>query len=173
MKPVRTARVRLPFARTGPSGLARRGLRGGVPLGFVTIALAAALAIGGVALAADECGPPRPGIAIACTPSNYDAAQQGNIFYGSGVPGGDFSIRLADGLAVGFDRDDPDDDIYRADLDPPEKYRYGAVVVVGGGSPPAMATSRSGPPPRWRAPARERMATWSAASGRRAGSGWI
>ena len=134
MKPVRTARVRLPFARTGPSGLARRGLRAGVPLGFVTIALAAALAIGGVALAADECGPPRPGIAIACTPSNYDAAQQGNIFYGSGVPGGDFSIRLADGLAVGFDRDDPDDDIYRADLDPPEKYRYGAVVVVGGES---------------------------------------
>ena len=132
MKPVRYARVRPSFTGIGRSGSAQHGMRAGASLGVATIVLAAALAIGGVALAVDECGPPQSGIAIECTQSNYDAAQQGNIFYGSGVPDGDFSIRLGDGLAADFDRDDPDDDVYRSDLDPPEKYRFGAIVVVPG-----------------------------------------
>ena len=133
MKPVRNSQVRLSFARTGRSGPARRGLRAGGPLGAVIIALAAALGIGGEALAASECGPPQPGIAIQCTPSNYDTAQQGNIFYGAGVPDGDFSIRLGDGLAVAYDRDAPDDDSLLGDFDPAGLSRYGAVVVVPGG----------------------------------------
>ena len=123
------------------------GLHAGVLLGGVTIALATALAVGGAARAAEECGPAPPGMAIECTPANYDAAAGGNIFYGPGVPDGDFSIRLVDRLAVAYDRGNPDDELQLGDFvptglyqyslndfDPTGRYRYGAVVVIAGDS---------------------------------------
>ena len=132
MNPSRDSREWLRFARIGFSDLARQRLHTGVPVGVAVIALAAALAIGGEARAARECGPPQPGVEIQCTPSDYNAAEHGNIFYGAEVPGGDFSIRLADDLAVAYDRDSSDDDLRLGDFDSAGFYRYGAVVVVPG-----------------------------------------
>ena len=134
MNPSRNSREGLRFARIGFSDLARQRLRTGVPVGAVVIALAAALAIGGEARAADECGPPQPGVEIRCTPSDYNAAEHGNIFYGAEVSGGDFSIWLVDDLAVAYDRDAPDDDLQLGGFDSTGLYRYGAVVVVPGDS---------------------------------------
>ena len=97
----------------------------------IVLAALAALALGGDrALAADECGPPEPGVEVVCTPENYDAGEDGNIYYAEEAPDGDFSLRLDEGLAVTYDHDDPDDDVLVSELVPGGRYHYSAVVAV-------------------------------------------
>ena len=56
----------------------------------VAVALAALAGSTGQARAAEECGPAEPGVEIVCSAENYDAAQDGNIYYAEQVPDGDF-----------------------------------------------------------------------------------
>ena len=79
----------------------------------IALGLAVTSTIGGdEALAVDECGAPEPGGEIVCTPSDYDAAEDGNIFYDPDEWHGDFTLRLPDDLVVDYDRDNPGDDVY-------------------------------------------------------------
>ncbi len=79
--------------------------------GLAVIVLAVALGGAGAARAENECGRPEAGTPVDCSPSNYDAATDGNIVYRPGEANGDgFTIRLADDLSIRYDRDDPDDD---------------------------------------------------------------
>ena len=88
-----------------------RRVGGGLPFGFAVIVLAVVLGVSGAARAANECGQPEAGTPIVCSPSNYDAATDGNIVYRPGeASGGDFTIRLSDGLRIRYDRHDPGDD---------------------------------------------------------------
>ena len=83
----------------------------GLPFGVAATVLAIALGGAGAARAENECGRPEAGTPVVCSPSNYDAATDGNIVYRPGeANGGDFAIRLADDLSIRYDRDDPDDD---------------------------------------------------------------
>ncbi len=83
----------------------------GLPSGMAVIVVAVALGVAGTARAENECGQPEAGTQVVCSPSNYDAATDGNIVYRPGeTSGSDFAIRLADGLSIRYDRDDPDDD---------------------------------------------------------------
>ena len=95
---------------TGCPGLARR-VGAGLPFGISVTVLAVALGVAGAARAENECGRPEAGTPIVCSPSNYDAATDGNIVYHpSEANEGDFTIRLVDELSIRYDRHDPDDD---------------------------------------------------------------
>ena len=94
----------------GYPGFARRvGAR--LPFAMAVIVLAVVLGGAGAARAENECGQPEAGVPVVCSPSNYDAATDGNIVYRpSETHKGDFTIRLSDDLAVHYDRHNPDDD---------------------------------------------------------------
>ena len=95
----------------GYPGFARRASPG-LPFGIAVIFLAVVLGVAGAARAENECGRPEAGTPIVCSPSNYDAATEGNIVYHPGEANeGDFSIRLADDLSIRYDRHAPDDDL--------------------------------------------------------------
>lgn len=100
-----------------------------LPAAVVSLTL---LSVAGPARGADECGPAEPGVTIRCTPSGYDASADGNIFYRPGLAGGDFSLRLEDGLSVAYDAEAPDDALRLGDFDTDGLYRHGAVVAVSG-----------------------------------------
>ena len=103
--------VRPVMRDAGYPGLARRASPG-PPFGIAVIVLAIVLGVAGAARAENECGRPEAGTPIVCSPSNYDAATDGNIVYRPGEANeGDFSIRLADDLSIRYDRHDPDDDV--------------------------------------------------------------
>ena len=98
--------IRPGIGDAGSPGLARF-VSAGLPFGIAVIVLGVA----GAARAENECGRPEAGTPIVCSPSNYDAATDGNIVYRpSEAHGGDFTIRLSDDLSIRYDRDDPDDD---------------------------------------------------------------
>ena len=83
----------------------------GLPFGVAATVLAVALGVADAARAENECGRPEAGTPVVCSPSNYDAATDGNIVYRPGeAHEGGFTIRLADDLSIRYDRDDPDDD---------------------------------------------------------------
>ena len=106
-----TSAVRPVMGDAGYPGLARRA-SAGLPLGIAVIVPAVVLGVAGAARAENECGRPEAGTPIVCSPSNYDAATDGNIVYRPGEASkGDFSIRLADDLSIRYDRHDPDDDL--------------------------------------------------------------
>ena len=101
---------------------------GGFPFGIAIIVLAVILNVSGAARAGNECGQPEAGTPIVCSPSNYDAATDGNIVYRPGEANGDdFTIRLTDDLWVRYDRNDPDDDqlVFPGEGDP----LYSAVRI--------------------------------------------
>ena len=64
----------------GYPGFARRASPG-LPFGIAVIFLAVVLGVAGAARAENECGRPEAGTPIVCSPSNYDAATDGNIVY--------------------------------------------------------------------------------------------
>ena len=106
-----TAAVRPVMGNAGYPGLARRA-RVGIPFGIAAIVLTVVFGVADAARAENECGRPEAGTPILCSPSNYDAATDGNIVYRLGEANeGDFSIRLADELSIHYDRHDPDDDV--------------------------------------------------------------
>jgi len=114
----------------GDAGYPGRALRvsAGLPFGIAVIVLAVALGVAGPARAENECGPPEAGTPVVCSPSNYNAATDGNIVYRPGeAHEGDFTIRLTDDLSIQYDRDDPDDDqlVFPVDGDP----LYSAVRI--------------------------------------------
>ena len=75
------------------------------------IVLSVALGGAGGARADNECGEAEAGAPVVCSPSNYDAATDGNIVYHpDSANGGGFTIRLADDLSIQYDRDNPGDD---------------------------------------------------------------
>ena len=97
---------------------------------FIAVALGviALLAVGDVARAENECGPPEPGKELVCLPSNYDPSD-GNIFYGPDKASTDITIRLTEGLSVNYDRNNPGDDVYVPPEDPGNP-RYSAVWIT-------------------------------------------
>ena len=109
------------------------------------VVVAALLAFGADARAEHECGPPEPGVEIVCSPSDYDSSRDGNIFYGPDEANEDFAIRLAEGLAIHYDREVPGDDV-RVPPDDPGNPRYSAVWVTpweSGGDGSGALTLRS------------------------------
>ena len=63
------------------------------------------------ARAEEECGPLADGAPIVCSPSNYDAATDGNIVYRlTNGHGGNVVIRFIDGLSIRYDRGNLSDD---------------------------------------------------------------
>ena len=130
MKKFATLAARPGIGDAGNPGLARR-VSAGLPFGIAVIVLAVALGVAGAARAENECGEPEAGTPVVCSPSNYDAATDGNIVYHpSAADGDDFTIRLTDDLSVHYDRDDPDDDqlIFPVEEDP----LYSAVRIETG-----------------------------------------
>ena len=110
MNKIATLAFRPGIGDAGYPGLARR-MSAGLPFGIAVIGLAVALGVAGAAQAENECGKPEAGTPVVCSPSNYDAATDGNIVYRTGgADEGDFTIRLTDDLSVHYDRDDPFDD---------------------------------------------------------------
>ena len=106
----------------------RKYLNAGISPCIAFIVLSVALGIAGEVRAENECGRPEAGTPVVCSPSNYDAAVDGNIVYHpSETDRGDFTIRLSDGLPVRYDRDDPDDDqlVFPGEGDP----LYSAVRI--------------------------------------------
>ena len=111
MKILTTFAFRPAIGNAVDPGLARRQ-SAGLPFGIAVIVLAVALGAAGAARAENECGEPEAGTPIICSPSNYDAATDGNIVYRpSEANQGDFTIGLTDDLSIRYDRDDPDDDL--------------------------------------------------------------
>ena len=99
--------VRLGIDDAGYAGLA---LRVSARLPFV-IVLFIALGVAGAARAENECGWPQAGTPIVCSPSNYNAATDGNIVYRpSEAIGREFIIRLTDDLSLLYDHRNPNDD---------------------------------------------------------------
>ncbi len=110
MKKSATLSVRPGNGDAGHPGPARR-VCAGLPFGVAATVLAIALGVADAAWAENECGRPEAGTPVVCSPSNYDAATDGNIVYRPGeAHEGGFTIRLADDLSIRYDRDDPDDD---------------------------------------------------------------
>ena len=95
----------------GDPGLARR-VSTKLPFSIAVIVSAIALGVGGAARAENECGRPKAGIPVVCSPSSYDPATDGNIVYRpSEAHGGEFKIRLTDDLSLRYDhRANPNDD---------------------------------------------------------------
>ena len=120
VKNIATSAVRPAIGDADCPGLPRRP-GGGLPIGIAVVVLALVLGVSGAARAANECGQPEAGTPIVCSPSNYDAATDGNVVYRPGeAGGGDFTIRLTDGLWIRYDRHDPGDDqlIFPGEEDP-------------------------------------------------------
>ena len=102
------------------------------PLAVCGLALVAVFAlIAGETLAENECGPAGSGSEIVCAPSNYDSADEGNVFYAPEASDGNFRIRLIDGLVIDYDSDDPDDDAGFSPADPATTL-HGAVSIIPG-----------------------------------------
>ena len=79
--------------------------------GTAVILLTVVLGAVGAARAENECGRPQAGTPIVCSPSNYNAATDGNIVYRlTKADGGNVVIRFVDGLSIRYDRDNLDDD---------------------------------------------------------------
>ena len=96
----------------------------------IALAPAAVFAlIVGETMAENECGPHESGREIICSPTNYDSADKGNIFYSPKASSGNFRIKLIDGLVIGYDRDDPDDDV-PASPSEPEIPLHSAVSII-------------------------------------------
>ena len=110
MKKAAILSVRPGLGDAGHRSLARR-VSAGLPFGVAAIVLAVVLGGAGASRAENECGRPEAGTPVVCSPSNYDAATDGNIVYRPGeAHEGEFTVRLADDLSIRYDRDDPDDD---------------------------------------------------------------
>ena len=127
MNELATLAFRPRIGDAGYPSLVRR-VSTGLPFGIAVIVLAVALGVAGAAHAENECGEPEAGTPVVCSPSNYDAATDGNIVYRTGeAHEGDFTIRLTDDLSVHYDRDDPDDDqlVFPGEEDP----LYSAVRI--------------------------------------------
>ena len=104
-------------------------MRAWTPKTAIVLGMVALLALSGVARAENECGAPESGVEITCSPSNYDPSD-GNIFYGPDKSNGDFTVRLTDGLALDYDRENPGDDAY-IDPDNPERPPlYSAIWIT-------------------------------------------
>ena len=130
VKKLATVTVPRGIDEAGHPGLAQR-VSAGFPFGIAVIVLAVVLGVAGAARGENECGRPEAGTAIVCSPSNYDAATDGNIVYRpSEANEGDFTIRLTDDLSIRYDRDDPDDDqlVFPIEGDP----LYSAVRIETG-----------------------------------------
>ena len=130
MNKLATLAFRPRIGDAGYPSLARR-VSTGLPFGIAVIVLAVALGVAGAAHAENECGEPEAGTPVVCSPSNYDAATDGNIVYfPSGTDEGDFTIRLTDDLSIRYDRDNPDDDqlVFPGEEDP----LYSAVRIETG-----------------------------------------
>ena len=86
--------------------------RQGMPsLGAAVILMPVVLGAFGAARAEEECGPLAAGAPIVCSPSNYDAATDGNIVYRlTNGHGSNVVIRFIDGLSIRYDRDNLNDD---------------------------------------------------------------
>ena len=108
---------------------AKRDIGTRAPMTAAALGVVVLLAFGGVARAENECGAPEPGVELTCSPSNYDSAEDGNIFYGPDESNGDFTIRLTDDLVLDYDREAPGDDFYSLPGDP-ESRRYSAVWIT-------------------------------------------
>ncbi len=83
----------------------------------------------------NECGAPRPGEEVVCSPSTYDPAD-GNIFYSHDENGedetkGDFTVRLAGDLSIDHDGERPGADVYVSPEDD-EEQNHGAVWIAPG-----------------------------------------
>ena len=110
MRTIATSAVRPAIGDADRPGLPRRP-GGGLPIVIAVVVLALVLGVSSAARAENECGRPEAGMPVVCSPSNYDAATDGNVVYRPGEEsGGDFTIRLSDGLWIRYDRHDPDDD---------------------------------------------------------------
>ncbi len=110
MKKSATLSARLGNGDAGHRALGQR-MSAGLPFDVTVIVLGVALGGAGAARAENECGRPEAGTPVVCSPSNYDAATDGNIVYRPGEAHEvGFTIRLADDLSIRYDRDDPDDD---------------------------------------------------------------
>ena len=80
-------------------------------LGAAVILVTVVFGAFGAARAEEECGPLAAGAPIVCSPSNYDAATDGNIVYRlTNGHGGNIVIRFIDGLSIRYDRDNLNDD---------------------------------------------------------------
>ena len=127
VKKFATLAVRPGIADAGYPDFARR-VCAGLPFGIVAIILAVVLGVADAARAENECGRPEAGTPIVCSPSNYDAATDGNIVYRPSQASEDeFTIRLTDDLPVRYDRHDLDDDqlVFPVEGDP----LYSAVRI--------------------------------------------
>ena len=127
MNKIATLAFRSGIGDAGDPSLARH-VSAGLPFGIAVIVLAVVHCAAGAARAENECGQPEAGTPVVCSPSNYDAATDGNIVYRTGGANeGDFTIRLTDDLSIRYDRHDPDDDqlVFPADGDP----LYSAVRI--------------------------------------------
>ena len=108
---------------------AKRDIGTRAPMTAAALGVVVLLAFGGVAGAENECGAPEPDVELTCSPSNYDSAEDGNIFYGPDESNGDFTIRLTDDLVLDYDREAPGDDFYSLPGDP-ESRLYSAVWIT-------------------------------------------
>ena len=108
---------------------AKRDIGTRAPMTAAALGVVVLLAFGGVAGAENECGAPEPGVELTCSPSNYDSAEDGNIFYGPDESNGDFTIRLTDDLVLDYDREAPGDDFYSLPGDPESRRYYSAVWI--------------------------------------------
>ncbi len=98
---------------------------------FALVPAAVFALIVGETMAENECGPPEPGREIRCSPTNYDSADKGNIFYSPGAASGNFKISLIDGLVIDYDRDDPDDDVGFSPSDPANPIHSAVSIIPG------------------------------------------
>ena len=82
-------------------------------LGAAVILLTAVVGAFAAARAEEECGPLAVGEPIVCSPSNYNAATDGNIVYRlTNAHRGNVVIRFIDGLAIRYKSDNPDDKLF-------------------------------------------------------------
>ena len=76
-----------------------------------SILLAVVLGTVGAARAENECGQHEPGMPTTCSPSNYDADEEGSIVYRlTKMHSGDIDIRFVDGLSIRYDSKNLNDD---------------------------------------------------------------
>ena len=99
--------------------------------GIAVIVAILVLDVCGAVRAEEECGRPQSaGASVICSPSNYDAATEGNIVYRlANGDGGGFVIRFVDDLSIAYTLEDPNDDrLFFSPLDS-ERSLYSAVRI--------------------------------------------
>ena len=90
--------------------------------GTAVVLLTVVLGAFGAARSEEECGPLAAGASIVCSPSNYDAATEGNIVYRlTNAHSGNVVIRFIDGLSIDYKSDNDDDDklFFPEEIGPP------------------------------------------------------